>query len=203
MSNLEIMDRATSFTTGAYMRAYYHEVQESKITYQELEQLALDYSAGALQKVMYASDGMCNDYTRQGNLRYDMAAVGTDGIKNELLKNIVNVATYNRENDTRASNELGCVFREGMSDDQRAVVIFNNLVNHGIESGYTLLNDPEILNSACRTFAYYRREGKKEILDNIARTNNVAIYVNNELDTYYARYGKNTSLESNNSYGLK
>ena len=202
MNNLDIMDRATSFTTGAYMRAYYHEVQESKITYLELEQLALDYSANALQKVMYASDGMCNDYTRQGNLRYEMASIGADGIKNELLKNIVNVAIYHREKDTRASNELGDRFRPGMSDDQKAVIIFNNLVNYGVEKGYEILNDSEILNSACRIFAYYRREGKKEVLDNIAQTNNVAMYVNNELDTYYARYGKREGY-GNHSYGIK
>lgn len=201
MSNLETLEKATSFTTGFYMKENYHMVQESKITYDILEQHALNYSAKALQNVMYSNEWL-RAYTRQGNLRNDIASVGTDGIKNELLKNIVNVATYHREKDTRASNEIGDQFRPDMSDDQRTVVLFNNIVNHGVEKGYELLNDPEILNSACRTFVYYRREGKKEVLDNIAKNNNAAIYVNNELDTYYARYGKRDSL-NHDSYGTK
>ena len=204
MSNLEIMDRATSFTTGSYMKEYYHNVQNSKMSYNDLATAALNYSAGALQNIMDQDKRQewLRAYTRQGNLRYDLSAIDIDGIKNELLKNVVNVAVYHREKDTRASNQIGDQFRPDMSDDQRTVVLFNNIVNHGVEKGYDLLNDPEILNSACRTFVYYRREGKKEVLDNIAENNNVAVYVNNELDTYYTRYGKRDSL-NHDSYGTK
>ena len=40
---------------------------------------------------------------------------------------------------------------------------------------------------------------KKEVLDNIAKTDNAAMYINNELDTYYARYGRRN--ETYNDYG--
>ena len=205
MSNLETLEKATSFTTGKYMQEYYPNVQNSRMSYNDLERVALNYSADALQNIMDPNKRQewLRAYTRQGNLRYELSAMDMDGIKNELLKNVVNVAVYHRENDTRASNELGTYFRADMTDDQRAVILFNNLVNNGVERGYELLNNPEILGSACRTFAYYRREGKKEVLDNIAKTNNVAVYVNNELDTYYARYGRSNSLENNSSYRAK
>lgn len=196
MTNLEIMEKATSFTTGAYMNAFYKKVENGEMDYYDLERNAIEYSATAIRKVLYASDGMCNDYTRNGNLRYDMASIGGDAIKKELLKNIVNVAVYQRMNDTRAGNELGCNIRSGMTDDGVAVVIFNNMVEHGPERGYEMLSEPGVLSCACWSFAYYRREGKKEVLDNIAKTNNSAMYVNNELDIYYARYVESSKSNS-------
>lgn len=184
MTNLETMERGIYYTTTAYMNAYYNT--KSSV---ELENDAVAYSAQALYKVINAPDGMCNDYTRKGNVIYDMAALGKDAIQNELLKNIVNVARYQVLNDTRAGNELGGVIRPGMSSDQIAVVVFNAMVNGGVEKGYEMLSDPNILFSACQSFADYRREGKKQVMDNIAMNDNAAMYMQNELDTYYARYG--------------
>ena len=204
MSNLEIMEKASSFTTGAYMNAYYKEVSNGNISYNDLENMAINYSANAIIKTMYSADGMCNDYTRQGNLRFDMAGIGVDGIKNELLKNVVNVATYHRKNDTRASNTLGDKYQSTMTDDQTSVMLFNDMVNNGVEGAYRQLENPEVLGSVARSFAYYRREGKKEVLDNIAKTDNAAMYINNELDTYYARYGRrNETYNDYGSYGGK
>ena len=59
----------------------------------------------------------------------------------------------------------------------------------GVEKGYEMLNDPNILFSACQSFADYRRPGKQESMDYIASNNKAAIYLNNELDVYYARNG--------------
>lgn len=199
MLNLETMEKGCYYTTTAYMNAYY-----SQLTSSELEAQSVAYSAQSLYKVLESPDGMCNDYTRNGNLRYDMAGLGKDSIKNELLKNIVNVAVYQRLMDTRAGNELGSVIRPGMSSDQIAVVVMNAMVNEGVEKGYEMLNDPNILFSACQSFAYYRREGIKQTMDNIAATNQAAAYMNNELDTYYARYGerpKGVDVSGLDSYG--
>lgn len=204
MTNLEIMEKAASFTTGAYMNAYYKEVSSGNITYGDLESLAIKYSGNAIIKTLYSPNGMCSDYTRQDNLRFDMAGIGADGIKNELLKNVVNVAVYHKMNDDRASNVLGDVYSSTFTDDQTAVMVFNSMVNNGVESGYKQLENPEVLGSVARVFAHYRREGKKETLDNIATTNNAAIYLNNELDTYYAKYGRsNGTYEDDGSYGGK
>lgn len=185
MTNLETMDRGIHYTTHAYMVAY-----QSTMSSSELSEKAAVYSAQSLYKVLSSENGMCNDYTRQGNLRYDMASLGKDAIKNELLKNVVNVATYQVTNDTRAGNELGTVIRPGMSSDQIAVIVFNAMSREGVEKGYEMLNDPNVLFSACQSFAYYRGSiSRINSMDNIAETNNVAMYMNNELDTYYARYG--------------
>ena len=91
--------------------------------------------------------------------------------------------------DTRAGNELGSVIRPGMSSDQIAVVVMNAMVNDGVEKGYEMLNNPNVLFSACQSFAEYRKPGNNHTMDYIARTNQAAIYMNNELDVYYARYG--------------
>lgn len=189
LTNLETMDKAVSFTMGAYMTAYNRYVEDGSITYGDLERQAIEYSALALYKVLKAPYGMCSDYTRKDNLRYDMANLGGDSIKTELLKNIVNVAIYHKMHDTVFGNLIGEGISSNMSSEQVAVVMFNNMTIHGAQKGYELLNDPNILLNACRVFADHRREGKKEILDNIAVTNSAAVYVNNEIDTYYARYG--------------
>ena len=184
MTNLETMEKGCYYTRTSYMNAYYNQ-----LTSAELDSQSIEYSALSLYNVLNSQDGMCNNYTRQGNLRYDMAELGKDSIKNELLKNIINVAIYQRINDTRAGNELGDVLRPGMNGDQIAVVLMNSMVNSGVEKGYEMLENPDVLFSACHSFAHYRREGLKEIMDNISVTNPLALYMNNELDTYYAKYG--------------
>ena len=189
LTNLETMDKAVSFTTGAYMAAYNKYVEEGILTDRELEKQAIEYSARALYKTLNAPYGMCSDYTRKDNLRYDMANLGEDRMKTELLKNIVNVATYHKMNDTTFGNQIGEVVLPNMASDQVAVIIFNNIVEHGAEKGYELLNNPNVLLNACRVFADHRREGKKETFDHIATTSGAAMYINNEIDTYYARYG--------------
>lgn len=189
MNSLEIMEKATSYTMGKYMNTYYNVATEKHISYSELEKRAIDFSGKALMKVLYASDGMCKDYTREGNLRYDMAQLGGDAIKYELLKNIVNVAIYHKINNTKIGNIDKKEWKEDMSDDEIAMMVFNNIVDDGIDKGYSILNNGKVLESCCRTFANYRREGKKEVLDNIASNNNLALEINHELDLYYARYG--------------
>lgn len=201
MTNLEIMERGTSFTTGAYMKAYYSEVEKGNIDYYDLENAALAYSGNVLVKTIHSSNGMCEGYTRKGNLRYDMASIGKDGIETELLKNVVCVATYHKINDTIFGNHIGDVITPDMADDQIAVVLFNNIVNAGAKKGYELLGDPNVLSSVCRSFSRYRREGQKEVLDNIAKTNNAAMFVINELDTYYAKYGDRPKMQDNTSFG--
>ena len=189
MTNLEVMDKAVSFTKGAWMKAYYSRVQNGNISYGDLEEQAIEYSSQALCKVLNSENGMCSDYTRTDNLRYDMANLGKDSIKTELLKNVVNVATFHKMNDTIFGNHIGTVITDGMSSDQVAVVLFNDIAENGVESGYNKLSDSMALESVCKVFSRYRTGNMKQTLDNISKTNSAAMYVNNEIDTYYARYG--------------
>jgi len=204
MTNLEVMNFGITDTTHRYMEAYQHSMTPS-----ELDEKSAAYSAQALYKVINSPDGMCNDYTRKNNLRYEMAALGKDAIKNELLKNIVNVATYQVVHDTRAGNELGTMIRPGMTSEQISVIVFNAMSREGVEKGYEMLNDPNILFSACQTFAYYQGSiSRKNAMSNIAQTNPAAIQLNNELDLHYARYGdrpKNadTTVLDGTSYGVR
>ena len=185
MTNLEVMNIGITDTTNRYMEAY-----QNNMTPSELDAKSAAYSAQALYKVLISPDGMCNDYTRKNNLRYEMAALGKDAIKNELLKNIVNVATYQVMHDTRAGNELGTMIRPGMTNEQISVIVFNAMSREGVEKGYEMLNDPNILFSACQSFAYYQGSiSRKNAMSNIAQTNPAAIELNNELDLHYARYG--------------
>lgn len=200
MTNLETMERGIDYTRYRYMNE-----MNDKMSPFELERHAVEYSSQVLFKNLCDPEGTpCLGYTRNGNLRSDMANLTHDAMKNEMLKNIVNVAVYQRINDTRAGNELGGVIRPGMSSEQVAVVLMNVMVAEGVEKGYEMLNDPNVLFSVCNSFGEYRKPGMREQMDNIARTNNVAIHMNNELDTYYARYGdrpKGVDTNSLDGYG--
>lgn len=184
MTNLETMEKGVDFTRKAYVNYY-----AGKIDPEDVSRGADQYSAEALYKVLTSETGMCSSYTRKGNLRYDMAGLGKDAIKNELLKNIVNVATYHISSNTIPGRELGDSFRDNMNCDQVAVVLFNNVAQYGAQKGYELLNDSNILFNACVSFARYRSSEKRDVMDQIGRINNGAIYVHHELDVYYARYG--------------
>ena len=197
MTNLDIMNLGVINTTNRYMEAYQYRMSP-----EELEQKSAEYSGLALYKVINSPDGMCNDYTRQNNLRYEMAALGKDAIKNELLKNMVNVATYQIINDTRAGNELSSKIRPNMNNEQISVVLLNAMSREGVEKGYEMLNDPNILFSTCQTFAFYQGSiTRKNVMNNIATTNRAAITLNNELDLYYARYGdKSKNIQTSDGF---
>lgn len=187
MTNLELMEKATSFTTNAYMNV--HSKEREKGNAPSLEDDAVAYSGSALMNVLYSSTGMCADYTRKDNLRQNVASLGKDAIRSELLKNVVNVAVYNIVNRTWSGRHLGQEAKPGMYDEQIAVAIFNGMAENGVEKGYQMLSDPNTLASVCRTFAKYRREGKKEELDNLAQTNKAVVYLHDQLDGWYAKYG--------------
>lgn len=138
--------------------------------------------------VMFCPSGMSNAYTREGNLRINMASIGAYGLKNELLKNAVNVARYNVKLDSLAGKELGSHFRDNMTDDQRAAVIYNYIRYNGPEEAFGLLDNPEVLKSICRSFVKYRSDKeKKTILDYIARTDVEAFATNESLDACFIR----------------
>lgn len=184
MTNLEKMEKGIEYTYNAYYNAYDSTTQNKSLLREHSEY----YSACALSKLLSLPDCMSVDYTRNGNIRYDMASVGAIGIKNELLKNVINVACLNKEQDTKSSNQLGCQFDfENMTTDDMSVVMLNNICQYGIDRGYALLSDPNILMASSRLFTHYRLSSDKVELDRIANTNNIAQYLDGESDTYYAQ----------------
>ncbi len=186
MTNLEILEKGVSYTLGTVMKNNYNMVEKDKITYRELEDMAIDYSSNSIIKVLYSSNGLCNNYTREDNLRYDLANLGDIAIKCELLKNIVNVALFQQNNVeiTKVNEE----FNKENDIVTNAIIVFNIMIKEGIVKGYKLLENNDILKWATMLFVKYRREGQKEILDKIANSNNVALQMNNEIDKYYQMY---------------
>jgi len=201
MTNLEIMDRGVFYTWNAYMNA-----KQGTMSNEAIDVRAVDYSAQCLYNVINKPDSYAM-YTRTDNLRKDMASLTPDAIKNELLKNVVNVATYHRaKNDySIAGREMGVEFRFGLPSDHNAVILLNIMEQEGIEAAYEKLNDPTILLSACDTFAKYRGEmtRKKDIIA-VAENNPGVQYLHNELDAYYTKWGdrpKGVDVTALDSYG--
>lgn len=231
MSALETMQSGVDYTSKRYFNENYSKPEFQNMNDGELQYSSIVYAGEMLKGVIQSSntnDRIYTAYTRSGNLRYDMQALTKDIMKTELLKNIVNVASWHRINDTLAANQMGDKIFPNMSDDQISVVVFNSLERYGAEKGYELLDDPAILESACRTFAWYRRTydmtekkgyindgtnlvpqyGENNVrsqLDTISKNHNTAIRINDDIDVYYARFcdrpkGVDTTVLENYGY---
>lgn len=188
MTNLEIMEKAVECTMTMYSNKYSGLVTTGSISSEKLEMESIKYSGDVLFKVLNSTPGVYSAYTRRENLRQEMVELSFDSIKTELLKNVVSVAMYNRLNNTRASNQIGNCFSDNLTDEEIAVILLNNLIDYGVERGFELLNDPVILASVCRVFAYSKTKQRKAAFEEISNNNQVARYVNNEIDIYYARF---------------
>ena len=215
MNTLEIMQNGIDYTNKRLYEQNRALPEYQDMTDGQLQYQSVLYSSQILDMVSKSSDQsdkIYTAYTRSGNLRYDMQTLTSDAIKNELLKNMVNVASWHRIKGTMVSKQIGDqINTQSMSDDQISVVMLNNLERYGAEKGYELLNDPNILASACRTFAWYRRSyemtevvgyinngsnlepvynknAHREELDVISQSYPLAVDINHDLDVYYARY---------------
>ena len=198
MTNLEIMERAIKYTTGIYEQVHYTtDVQSGKITTEGLKYYAKCHSAKQLRDTILSEDCMCSAYPVSGNLRQDMANVGRNGLINELLKNIVSVATYYRIKESSIGSVKDSHFRKNMSDDEMTVVIYNNLDYFGPERVYELLENPEALYVACLAFVNYRMGENKGKMDYVSTVDPIAQYLNNKLQQHYEK------LESQKVKSLK
>lgn len=232
MSNLETMQKGIDFTTEKFINQNNHNPNFANMNDAEMQWQGIVYSGMILENIVRGTtingQSPLSAYTRQGNLRGEISALSADSIKNELLKNAVNVASWHKLRDSRAANRISAGFTANMTDDEIAVVLSNIVEQYGVQTGYEVLNDPQILSSACRTFASYRRSkdftqirgyanngdgrltpvyGENPIrnqLDVISKTDERAVRLNNELDVHYARYGaRPQGMDASNlgSYG--
>lgn len=200
MTNLEIMEKATEYTVEIYKQVYYPtKVQSREITYEGLKYYANCYAGECLRNTILSETGICNAYPAKGkeNIREKMAKIGKNGLINEILKNIINTVTYLRMKEVPFAFGKESSFNKNMSNDEMAVVIFNNLDYFGPEKAYALLEDSKILYSACITFAKYRTVEFKDKLDYVSKENQEAEYFNDMLQKYYE------SLEAQKVKALK
>lgn len=200
MTNLEIMQMATEYTTEIYKQVNYStKVQSGRITYEGLKYYASRYTADCLRKVILSEDGICTDYPvkYKENLREKMAAIGKNGLINELLKNIVNVSRYLRMKEIPLAENRESSFSKNMTTDEMAVSIFNNIDYFGPEKAYSLLENPDILYVACVAFAKYRSVEFKDKMEYVSTADPEAKYLNGKLQEYYE------SLEAQKVKSLK
>lgn len=215
MTNIEIMQRATDYAINRYVSQNYNNPNVVEYDDEQMGWAGVEYSAMVMQNL--ASGTLINGknpllaYTREGNLRDDMQNLSKEAIKNELLKNVVNVTSWHRLKDTRVGKILGNEITQGMTDDEISAVLCNIMEQQGVQAAYDLLNDSMILSSVCRSFSWYRKgrdysqrkgyinegNGKltpfygesdvRNVLDTISTSYNTAIKLNDELDAYYAK----------------
>lgn len=200
MTNLEIMQMATEYTTEIYKEVNYStKVQSGRITYEGLKYYASCYTADCLKNTILSEDGICTDYPvkYKENLRKKMSEIGKNGLINELLKNVVNVSRYLRIKGTPLAENKESSFKKEMNTDEIVVVLFNNLDYFGPEKACSLLENPDILYSACIAFAKYRSGEFKEKMEYVSTADPEAKYLNGKLQEYYE------SLEAQKVKSLK
>ena len=192
MTNLETLEKGIKFTYEMYKQTYTGDSYEEITNQTQLKNKALQYSSDVICYMLrYAPSVWATAYTSKGGLREDILSLSSLDVKNELLKNVVKIASYNRINDTRDSNYLGFEVNDTMSDDGVCVVLSNVMQyqENGVENVYSLLEqNDEVLKSVCRSFVSSRIDPKKrQILDDTVATYQPANEILNDLDVYYAR----------------
>lgn len=192
MTNLETLEKGIKFTYEMYKQTYTGDSYEEITNQTQLKNKALQYSSDVIYYMLrYAPSVWATAYTSKGGLRDDILSLSSLDVKNELLKNVVKIASYNRINDTRDSNYLGFEVNDTMSDDGVCVVLSNVMQyqENGVENAYSLLEqNDEVLKSVCRSFVSSRIDPRKrQILDDTVATYQPANEILNDLDVYYAR----------------
>jgi len=190
MDNLQIMDMGIKFTNEMYIREYFCKIN-GRYRYKNLEEDAILYSGILLMQSMFSMEGELPYYTRTNNLRRNMASIGKENMKKELLKNAINVGIYLRKEGINYSSTS---FFPGMKRETMALAVLNNVVQGGPEKGYELLDDLQVIIGLCNLFADYRREGKKEVIDEIANKNVLARSLNEEIDIYHSLYSRKRKM---------
>lgn len=184
MDNLQIMDMGIKFTNEMYINDYTPGTNK-RYSYDDLVEDAILYSGLLLMQSMFSMEGELPYYTRTNNLRRNMASIGKENMKKELLKNAINVGIYLRKEGINYSSTS---FFYEMNRKTMALAVLNNVVKYGPERGYELLDDLQVIIGLCNLFADYRREGKKEVIDEIANRNVLARCLNDEIDIYHSLY---------------
>lgn len=192
MTNLETLEKGIKFTYEMYKQTYTGDSYEEITNQTQLKNKALQYSSDVIYYMLrYAPSVWATAYTSKGGLREEILSLSSLDVKNELLKNVVEIASYNRINDTRDSNYLGFEVNDTMSDDGVCVVLSNVMQyqENGVENAYSLLEqNDEVLKSVCRSFVSSRIDPRKrQILDDTVATYQPANEILNDLDVYYAR----------------
>lgn len=192
MTNLETLEKGIRFTYEMYKGTYTGDSYEEVNNKTQFINQALHYSADVVYYMLTQDPSMwATAYTSKGGLRADILSLSVLDVKNELLKNAVRVASYNRINDTRDSNYLGFEVNNTMSDDGVCVVLSNVMQyqEDGVENVYSMLeNNTEVLMSLCRSFVATRIDSKKsQILDDTVSFDERTNALLNDLDVYYAR----------------
>lgn len=192
MTNLETLEKGIKFTYEMYKQTYTGDSYEEITNQTQLKNKALQYSSDVIYYMLrYAPSVWATAYTSKGGLREEILSLSSLDVKNELLKNVVEIASYNRINDTRDSNYLGFEVNDTMSDDGVCVVLSNVMQyqENGVENAYSLLEqNDEVLKSVCRSFVSSRIDPRKrQILDDTVATYQPANEMLNDLDVYYAR----------------
>lgn len=192
MTNLETLEKGIKFTYEMYKQTYTGDSYEEVTNQTQLTNKALQYSSDVICYMLRYDPSMwATAYTSKGGLREEILSLSSLDVKNELLKNVVKIASYNRINDTRDSNYLGFEVNDTMSDDGVCVVLSNVMQyqENGVENAYSLLEqNDEVLKSVCRSFVSSRIDPRKrQILDDTVATYQPANEILNDLDVYYAR----------------
>lgn len=192
MTNLETLEKGIKFTYEMYKQTYTGDSYEEITNQTQLKNKALQYSSDVIYYMLrYAPSVWATAYTSKGGLRDDILSLSSLDVKNELLKNVVKIASYNRINDIRDSNYLGFEVNDTMSDNGVCIVLSNVMQyqENGVENAYSLLEqNDEVLKSVCRSFVSSRIDPRKrQILDDTVATYQPANEILNDLDVYYAR----------------
>lgn len=95
-------------------------------------------------------------------------------------------------------NEHTTNIRPGMSADDMSVIVYNNMLEHGVQRGYNMLQKYSVLFNACELYVRNRINNRGTHFDEIGLSTKEVIDINNaiEEDFYYKTKVKNEKVKT-------
>lgn len=179
MNAQQILDKGVNYTFNDYYVT--NENLEAKARAKQSE----IHSSLMLAKVIKSKSKAFSTYSMSPELKEEIKTLSNNEIRKELLKNMANNAVIikNNMNDKLKANDTK--IRPGMDADDISVIVYNNMLKHGVQRGYYMLTNYSILLDACELYVRNRINNRASYFDEIALSNDEGIAMNNAIDEYF------------------
>ena len=179
MNAQQILDKGVNYTFNDYY------VTNDNLEAKDRTKQSEIHSSLMLAKVIKSKSKAFSIYSMSPELKEEIKTLSNSEIKKELLKNMANNAVIikNNMNDRAKANDTK--IRPGMDADDISVIVYNNMLKHGVQRGYYMLTNYSILLDACELYVRNRINNRASYFDEIALSHDEGIAMNNAIDEYF------------------
>ena len=179
MNAQQILDKGVNYTFNDYY------VTNDNLEAKDRTKQSEIHSSLMLAKVIKSKSKAFSIYSMSPELKEEIKTLSNSEIKKELLKNMANNAVIIKNNMNDRAKASDTKIRPGMDADDISVIVYNNMLKHGVQRGYYMLTNYSILLDACELYVRNRINNRASYFDEIALSHDEGIAMNNAIDEYF------------------